>query len=274
MLETNTCETRYPVVLVHGTSAWDMKHALFWGRIPRALRAHGAKVYFGGQDGWGSVETNAEALVRRIDAICAETGCGKVNLIAHSKGGLDARMAASSLGAGDRIASVSTIGTPHHGSKTLDRVLRAPRQLFDAAAPIVNSWARLTGDRRPDFLRVSRLFSTKSMAEFNRANPDCPGIYYQSFGFAMRHPFSDVMLCVSNLVIGRIEGENDGLVSVESAAWGENHQVLRLDGFWGVSHLDEIDLRRNRLTGCGGKGYFDICDFYVRVVEDLRRRGL
>ena len=274
MLDPNPCATRYPILLVHGTSAYDDKPICGWGRIPRALEARGARVYLSAQDGWGSVEHNAEMLVKRIEAICAAEGCDRVNIIAHSKGGLDARYAASSLGAGERIASISTIGTPHHGSRTADRIAKAPHAVFAAAARVVNALARWYGDEDPDFLSVGRQFTTAAMAEFNRQNPDCPGVYSQSFGFAMRHPFSDVLLCLANPVIARVEGENDGLVSLASAAWGESFQAIRAEGFWGISHLDEIDLRRVRLTHRGGKGYFDICDFYIRLVEDLRRRGM
>ena len=274
MLETHPCATRYPILLVHGTSAYDDKPICGWGRIPGALEARGARVYLSAQDGWGGVEHNAAMLVKRIEAICAAEGCGKVNIVAHSKGGLDARCAASSLGAGERIASISTIGTPHHGSRTVDRITKAPPTVFAAAARVVDTLARWYGDEEPDARRVCRLFTTGAMKEFNRANPDCPGVYYQSFGFAMGHAFSDVLLCLANWVVGRVEGENDGLVSLASAAWGDNFQAIRAEGFWGISHLDEIDLRRVRLTHRGGKGYFDICDFYIQLVEDLRRRGL
>ena len=80
------------------------------------------------------METNARTIVSRIDAILSETGAPKVNLIAHSKGGLEARMAASSLGYGTRIASITTVATPHRGSKTVDRLMKLPRSLFSLAA--------------------------------------------------------------------------------------------------------------------------------------------
>ena len=40
----------------------------------------------------------------------------KVNIIAHSMGGLDARYAIAKLGLADRVASLVTIGTPHLGT--------------------------------------------------------------------------------------------------------------------------------------------------------------
>ena len=46
------CSTRYPFVLVHGTGFRDWG---YWGRIPKALEERGARVFFGGQDGWWSI---------------------------------------------------------------------------------------------------------------------------------------------------------------------------------------------------------------------------
>ena len=172
------------------------------------------------QDCWASTETNAAEIIRRIDEILAETGAEKVNLIAHSKGGLEARMAASSLGAGDRIASITTIATPHRGSKTVDLLFKMPRGLFNLAAFAVNNWIRVVGDKKPDFLAVCQGFTTQAAERFNRENPDVPGVFYQSFACVMGHPFSDINLSTANFVVNRLEGPNDGLVTVASASWG------------------------------------------------------
>ncbi len=273
MTDDRSCATKYPILMVHGAGFRDLKWPVYWGRIPGALEARGAALYYGRQDSWASVETNAAALVRRIDAVLRETGAEKVNLIAHSKGGVEARMAASSLGAGEKIASVTTIATPHRGSITVDRLFRMPRSLFSLAAFAVNNWIRLVGDRKPDFLAVCKGFTTEHMAEFNRKNPDVPGVFYQSYACVMKHPFSDLNLSAANFVVGRIEGPNDGLVTVTSAAWGEEH-LWASNGFRGVSHLDAIDLQRTPLSRRKGPGVSDICSAYVELVHGLKERGL
>lgn len=272
---SDCCKTKYPIVLIHGTGFRDLKWPVYWGRIPKVLTEQGADLFYGLQDCWASTETNAEAITERIDAILEETGAEKVNLIAHSKGGLEARMAASSLGYGDKIASITTIATPHKGSKTIDRLMGLlPKGIFNITAFAVNNWIRLAGDKEPDFLKVCEGFTTKYMEQFNRANPDVPGVFYQSFACAMSHPFSDISLSKANFILNRIEGENDGLVSVESALRGEHARVLRSNSFRGISHLDAIDLRRSRLTAKKGAGVSDICDVYVEIVSDLKSRGL
>ncbi len=153
---TESCRTIYPLVFIHGAGFRDLKWPVYWGRIPSALEAKGATIYYGLQDCWTSIETNAQEIARRIDEILDESGSQKVNIIAHSKGGLDARMAASSFGCGERIASITTIATPHHGSKTIDKLFAIPRSFWNIAAFAVNNWIRIVGDKKTRFSESMR----------------------------------------------------------------------------------------------------------------------
>ena len=90
----------------------------------------------------------------------------------------------------------------------------------------------------------------------------------------MGHPFSDLKLSTANFVVNRLEGPNDGLVTVASASWGDHPHVLRSNGFRGISHLDAIDLRRAPLSRKEGQGVSDICRVYIEIAQDLKRRGL
>lgn len=265
-------KTKYPILLLHGAGFRDLKWPVYWGRIPNTLTKTGADVFYGQQDCWASVEDNALALKDRLDAILAETGAEKVNIIAHSKGGLDARALATL--AGDNIASITTIGTPHHGSKTVDWLLGLPEFLFRIAAFVVNHWIKLIGDKRPDFHAVCKCFSTDYCTQFNRDNPDVPGILYQSYAGVMRGAFSDVNLWITYLIVKAIEGKSDGLVTVDSAKWGESFTILTGNGRRGISHCDEIDLRRMPLSKKDGDGIRDICDVYTGIVAGLKQRGL
>ena len=260
--------------MIHGVGFRDLKWPLYWGRIPKALTDAGAVLFYGQQDCWARIEDNARTIKARIRQILEETGCDKINIIAHSKGGLEARMAASSLGMGACIASITTIGTPHRGSKTIDRLLKAPDSLFNLASFAVDNWIGLIGDTKPDFYAVCKDFSTEYAEAFNKENPDVPGIFYQSFAGIMRTPLSDINLSTANAVIKMIEGENDGLVSVESAKWGESFTLLTGRTNRGVSHYDEIDFRRSPLSSKrSGDGIADICDVYTAIVKDLADRG-
>ena len=112
---------KYPVLLVHGMGFRDRKVFCYWGRIPKLLEDMGCKVFFGHQDATADIAANGAHLAKRIDEILEETGAERVNIIAHSKGGLDSRYAISSLGMGSKVATLTTIATPHNGSKTMDR---------------------------------------------------------------------------------------------------------------------------------------------------------
>lgn len=268
------CKTKYPILLLHGAGFRDLKWPLYWGRIPSALQKRGAGIHYGQQDCWAGIETNARAIAVRIDEVLRQTGAARVNIIAHSKGGLDARRAIVAYGCVDTVASLTTIATPHRGSQTLNKLFALPKPVWNTAAFAVNNWIRLVGDKKPDFLRLCREMTAQHMQEFNRLNPDAEGVFYQSFACVMRHPFSDLNLSTANLILNRLEGPNDGLVSVQSALWGQEQHVLKTNGFCGISHLDAIDLRRRPLTKKPGEGVCDIVQVYVDIVQDLKQRGL
>ena len=63
-----------------------------------------------------SVPERAQMLVDKIDAMAHD----RVDIIAHSLGGLDARYALSRLGLARRVRALVTVGTPHHGTPLAD----------------------------------------------------------------------------------------------------------------------------------------------------------
>ena len=103
---------KYPVLLVHGMGFRDRKVFCYWGRIPKLLEDMGCKVFFGHQDATADIATNGAHLAKRIDEILEETGAERVNIIAHSKGGLDCRYAISEFGLAPLVASLTTVSTP------------------------------------------------------------------------------------------------------------------------------------------------------------------
>jgi triacylglycerol lipase len=261
-------------LLLHGVGARDYKRLNYWGRIPKALERRGASVYYGCQDGWGTVEYNAGVLRGRVEAILRDAGCEKLNIIAHSKGGLDARRLISSPGMADKIASLTTISTPHRGSKTFDMLYKAPKILYKALGAPVNLWYRILGDKNPDFFEASKIFTTYGARQFNESNPDAEAVYYQSYAAVMRHSLSDILMSVSHFVVKIIEGENDGLVTPRSAEWTNFRGVLRGASNRGVSHIDLKDARRRRLSGSAKDGFVsDICDVYVDIAARLKDMG-
>ncbi|MCL2885037.1 MAG: hypothetical protein FWF49_06095 [Oscillospiraceae bacterium] len=245
---------RYPILLVHGVAARDGRHA--FGRIPAALRDLGIPVLFGGHDAWGTFEDNAALLQKTIE----KSGYDKVNIVAHSKGGLDARYLISVLDKGRRVASLTTVATPHGGSYAMERMLRFPT--WRATAALMTAGARLSGDRHPHVYTVSRALTPAGLAAFNRQCPDVPGVFYQSYGAVMSKARRDPAYALLYRFVRRAEGANDGVVSALSARW-TNFHALTLD----VSHGDLADGHHYRPRR-------DVRPLYLDIVKALEAQGL
>ena len=268
------CQTKYPIVLIHGTGFRDRKILNYWGRISKVLTKNGSFIFYGHQDSWASIEDNAIIVKNSIEKAITESGAEKVNLIAHSKGGLEARYVITTFGMSTQIASLTTIATPHHGSKTMDMLYKLPKVLFKLVSVFANLWFRILGDKKPDFHTTCKGFTTYYTEEFNKNNPDIDGVYYQSYAAIMKNSFSDILMFIPHFVINIIEGENDGLVTPESAKWTNFKGVLKGSTNRGISHADEVDLRRMKLSKKIESGYVnDICEVYVQIVSDLKSMG-
>ena len=266
-------DLKYPILLVHGLGVRDNKKINYWGRIPKELEQIGCRIYYGYQDSNAAIETNAQTIANRINEVIKETGAEKINIIAHSKGGLDSRYAISTLHAGNKVASLTTISTPHNGSKTVDKLMKFPQPLVKFIGFCTDCWFRLIGDNHPNSYKVFQSFTTKAAEIFNVNNPDDEGIYYQSYAFAMKNPFSDIFMWLPNLVVGIIEGENDGLLTPEAVKWGNFKGVYYGAGNRGISHCDEVDMRRKRFSKKSGNGISDIVDIYKIIVYELCEMG-
>jgi len=261
------CSTRYPLLLVHGVGFRDFHYFNYWGRIPRELVLNGAKVYYGHQEAWGTVEDNARILQEKISEIKKETGCRKVNIIAHSKGGLDSRYLISGLHREGDVASLTTINTPHRGSALVDFLKRLPDGVYRMVCHWIDGYFRHLGDVKPDAYRASYQLSMAYCKGFNEKYPDREGVYYQSYASLMKSGFSSKLLCIPYWVLKKLDAPNDGLVTVESARWGHFRGVVTNRRLRGISHGDMIDLTREDYEG------FDVKEFYVGVAAELKERG-
>ena len=266
-VDSDLCATRYPLLLVHGIGFRDLRYFNYWGRIPRELKRNGAVIYYGNQEALGTIAYNAEDIRKRILQIREETGAEKVNIIAHSKGGLDARCAITTLGMSPYVASLTTMNTPHRGCRFVNYACRLPEGFYRFVAGCFDRTFARFGDKAPDFYTATHQFATEASVRFNENTPDMPGVYYQSYTSKMRNPFSHLLLSIPYCLIRPLEGENDGLVSVESAKWGEFRGVFSNQRLRGISHGDIIDLTRQDYRS------FDVLETYVRIVAELKERG-
>ena len=264
------CKTKYPILMVHGVFFRDFRYLNYWGRIPGELEKNGAQIFYGNHQSAASVESCGEELAERIRQIVKETGCEKVNIIAHSKGGLDSRFAISECGMDKYVASLTTINTPHRGCEFADYLLsKIPTQQKELVASGYNSALSKLGDPDPNFLDAVMDLTAEACRMRNEIVKDKPGVFYQSVGSKLnvaaggRFPLN-----FTTYLVKHFDGNNDGLVGEESFPWGEKFQMLTVKGRRGISHGDMIDLNRENFEE------FDIREFFVQLVQDLKSRGL
>jgi triacylglycerol lipase len=259
---------KYPVLIIHGCGFRDKVLGInYWGRIPKQMEKNGVKVYYGGTDAWGTIENNAQKIKERIENIVKKDGVEKFNVIAHSRGGLEARYLISSLKLSSMIASLTTISTPHRGVKAMNIALDINNGLYKFVSFFINLWFKILSDKNPDFYKSSRQLSEKECAEFNKINIDDKSVYYQSYAAKMKHFFSDLLFLFLNPFLKITDGENDGLCPVESAKWGNFKGVVTTEGKFGISHSGIVDAYRVKYKGV------DIPKLYLSILEDLEKNG-
>jgi triacylglycerol lipase len=221
---------RAPIVLVHGLFGFDRLHlgpvTLFeyFRRIPEALRAGGNRVLVARLSPTGGIETRAAQLKRLLDR---EVPHEPVHLIGHSLGGLDSRYLISRLGMAPRVLSLTTVGTPHHGSPFADWAVRRFARLI---CPFL------------DFVGVpSQAFfdlTVENCRRFNAETPDVRGVRYFSVAGQLRPSWRTPNWWLPWRVVERADGPNDGVVSVASAKWGESQDV------WDGDHVELVNWPR------------------------------
>jgi triacylglycerol esterase/lipase EstA (alpha/beta hydrolase family) len=256
---------KYPVVLVHGVMAKD--NNLFWGRIPEKLKSVGINVFLGNTDSWSGIENNALSLKKTVDSVLEECTAEKVNLIAHSKGGIDSRFLISTLEYAPKIASLTTISTPHLGSEIADFIFDKKYIHTKLAKKITRFLAELYGDKSPDPHKLLKDLTTENMCKFNQKNLDMDSVYYSSYQSLMKNSFDDLTFFLSYQLIKKIAGENDGIVSLKSSKWGESCTLIKGLKTNGISHAEIIDIKRKKISG------IDVPSEYLKIIDKLTLIG-
>src|SRR5690606_23385320 len=129
---------RHPVVLMHGFGVLaGLRRGGHMSMAASYLRKRGVRAYAPNVAPYNTIAVRSEMWLRRLELVMEECRTDRVNLVAHSMGGLDARHMISNHGLGDTVGSLVTISTPHHGSPISDYVIESPdrlrRWLTDAA---------------------------------------------------------------------------------------------------------------------------------------------
>ena len=256
--------TKYPIILAHGIALKDYKLFKAFGRIEKVLKESGYLVYTSTADGFGSIENNAEQLKMQVQTILEIHGVEKVNIIAHSKGGLDTRYMIDHLGMGDKVASVTFLCTPHKGSQIATKLYALPKWIRNPWAKILDFWYRLFGDKNPDSLTVCKQLLASS-DDLLGGYSAVDGIFMQSFSTVLEKSRDDFVMGIP-LKFSRYyeKGDSDGMVSVESSKFAEYKGNCTN---YSLSHSEIVDFMANK------KEKEAVYAFYRQICQDLADRG-
>lgn len=293
--------TRLPIVLIHGFNASPAKNG-FGPEVVQALCDDGHAVFAPETPAFASVEDRADALAAVVQGALdgGVDACGRtpseppaqVNLIAHSMGGLDSRYLISGLGYGDRVATLTTLSTPHRGSAMADMALGLLSSFDDEALAALAAFLSrpltdAAGNIPSDLLAAMTALAESTAPSFNTTIVDDDRVHYQSWA-----GLSNVAGILNPQDAGACEGKlslfpsvtsrhvmhieikaiafvvahefllvpNDGLVQVASAKWGTFRGCMPADhidevGASPIHRWDHVRFLRNRAFELAAVGY-------------------
>lgn len=224
------------VVLVHGFGGWGElrlggRSAAYFRGVKQHLEARGICCVVPRLPAVASIEARARVLAEEL----AQLAHKDIHVIAHSMGGLDARYALARTGARG-VRSLVTVATPHRGTPLATLGARVG---FTRVAGLERALLDLTPDR---------------VLELSDVMGDVDGVRYASVVVAPREGAVHPLLVPTHRLLARWVGENDGLVPVDSQAWGEVVAAVDTD-HWGAVGW--------------GKGAFDAPTFYASLVDHV-----
>ncbi|KAN0088932.1 Alpha/Beta hydrolase fold [Tylopilus felleus] len=223
-----------PLIFCHGLLGFDSLtigpeiaslQVSHWGGMKEALEANGCEVLITRVPAMSSPVNHAKVLEKKI----LGTYPGRdVHLISHSMGGIDCRYLITHLTQCTfRVLSLTTISTPHHGSSFASHFLSLTSTRLPTAIALLQLLPNGDGDGK-----AFKCLTQEAMKEFNDNTQNIEGVRYFSWGADYEPGFIDPWK-YSHSVIAAQEGENDGMVSVQSAQWGTYLGTLRK-----VNHID------------------------------------
>lgn len=257
-------KTKYPILLVHGVMIKDLKHFKAFGKIEKILNESGFIVYSSKTDGFGTIENNASMLKEQIMEIMRTHNTDKVNLICHSKGGLDSKYMIKNLDMEDHIASLTTLCTPHKGSKIATKLLSLPKFIVKILEFWLNLIYKIFGDKNPDCLKVAnQLKSVETVEKETLGFSD--KIYCQSFSSELKKSTDDFVMGIPLIFSKYYEKDiSDGVVSTESSKF-ENYRGEAIND--SISHTEIVDflVRKEKRE--------KVHAFYIKLCEELSEMG-
>ena len=265
--------TRFPIVLVHGWTGFEAIGPLtYFFNVHDDLAGLGFPIEVAVLDPYNSTTVRSGQLATQVDEFLVAQRARKVDLLGHSQGGIDSRAVVASHGYGDRVSALISVASPHRGTYIMDLALGlAPGPVEDTVGLLLNFLGAVTAQQKSDakasFYSLSEAYM---QGEFNPMNPDDPQVQYISYtgrtcdALGFLDPDRDCQDLVDPLIgwgyaiLQPARGDNDGLVTVESAEWGEYRGEMIAD------HIDEV----GQIAGITDPKFKHL-EFYRKLARDL-----
>ncbi len=259
----------YPIILAHGVCRFDklwssplgidecddekMDNRHYFKGVCAMLKENGYRVFHSSVSWSSGVQKRSMELLNNVRQVLEKSGAKKVNIIAHSMGGLDARHMMfndrKKGGIHRQIASLATISTPHWGSTFADWGVSNLQPLVAVAAQLglnTDAFDDLTVGACTAFNKDDEVRSFERSCELD--------ILFKTYAGKQKFWGISTALKVPFYYIEQREGENDGLVSVKSAIWKDRFFC----GFFeDADHINEL-------------GWFDFSQIWLGQSEAER----
>ena len=283
---------KYTIILAHGIARFDFliqrfsrdlgslglglglanNELHYFKDIARYLRNHGFNVYQSSVSFASGVEHRAADLKREVEtALTLFPEHSKVHIIGHSMGGLDARHMIVNHGMADKVASLTTIGTPHMGTSFADwGMINQGHKLIEIMGNIIDlgGFADLT---------TAECNAFNNSAEASEAGND---VFYQTYGSSESLKKVFAPLQSSWKIINEAQGDNDGLVPHSSQLWrteltdgNQAHKAIEQHNFpVSADHLNEVgwwDINQLEFSDLFLSNPLEIVSNYEKSIKDV-----
>ena len=235
-------QLNYPVLLCHGYGALaSVIKPSPMHEVCMLMRQHGVIAFAPNIVPYAKIETRAAEWVKKIEQLSEKYKFEKINVIAHSMAGLDMRYALNHSDIHYKVASLTTVASPHRGTSLAELVLTTPELLQEKLGEMFDWFGNSMYPKgKSDAVGAVQQLTREYVREtFNPANPDHEDIAYYSYSAAVGKGTGEPLNPIyryQNQHIYEHEGPNDSFVSVESAKWGTHVKTAPL------SHLEQIKI--------------------------------
>jgi len=216
------------------------------------FKKHGYQFYVSRAPQGKTIEERSEILMNEITRLVGRTK--KFHIVAHSMGGLDARRAIQRYDLGERVISVTTIATPHHGTPLADYLVKRGEDRDGFMSDLLKAAIKDIGDAGKDM-------TTWNMKVFNDRVQNDPRVGYYSLGYWIPEQ-EDSLLGTNTWKIIADAGSplNDGMVGADSSEWG-----TYLGSFEGKHLAQTLPVKY--------KGEYIYEDTFMKVINNLSMRS-